>query len=183
MLLGERMYETRLAPVQKNQKRDLSQTAIDFRRSRVNRNIDELLAWKLTLDIHELHACQRLYLLIRLWPSTAADSLRRCPAGHSYSDSLIPINRSRIPRSLKPGAAMNLQSDVELVLLQVADEQVGDREEDRQPHEAVPERRVLGHDRVDRRLDQMVNDVGGQRILAERAEQADLQAADVAEPG
>ena len=46
--MGKGWYETRLAPVQKNQKRDESQTTIDFRRSRVNRNIDELLGWKLT---------------------------------------------------------------------------------------------------------------------------------------
>src|SRR6516225_8903357 len=44
--LGEGRHETRLAPVQTNQKRDESETTIDFRHSRVDRNIGDLLGWK-----------------------------------------------------------------------------------------------------------------------------------------
>ncbi len=46
-----------------------------------------------------------------------------------------------------------LQPQVELVLLQVPDEHIGDREEEGQAHQAVPEWRVAGHDRADRLLD------------------------------
>ena len=46
--MGKGPYETRLAQVQTNQKRDESETTIESRRSRVDRNIGELLGWNLT---------------------------------------------------------------------------------------------------------------------------------------
>ena len=54
------------------------------------------------------------------------------------------------------------EPQVDLVLLQIAYEQVRDPEEDRQSHQAVPERRVPGHHGEDGTLDHVVDDVGGQ---------------------
>ena len=67
------------------------------------------------------------------------------------------------------------------MLLEVPNELVADHEEHRQADHGVPERGILGHDRQDGPLNHVVNDVGGQRVLAERAEQADLDPADVAQ--
>ena len=66
------------------------------------------------------------------------------------------------------------------MLLQVADEEVADPEVEQEPGQHVPEGRVVGKIGLDRAGDHGMQDVGRQRVLAERPEQADAQAAAVA---
>ena len=63
------------------------------------------------------------------------------------------------------------------MFLEVANEQIADDEEDRQPHAAVPERGILGHDPEHGNFYRVVNDISRQRILAERAEYPDREPA------
>src|SRR5262249_55994678 len=73
------------------------------------------------------------------------------------------------------------QPQVDLVLLEVANEEVGDAEKHGQGSQAILQRRVARHNRMDRPLDHVVNDVGGERVLAKRAKEADLKAGDIAQ--
>ena len=67
------------------------------------------------------------------------------------------------------------------MLLEVPDEAVADREEDGQGDQAIPERGILGRHRVHGLLDLVVEDVGGERVLAQGPEEAELERGDVAE--
>src|SRR5262249_17415904 len=82
-------------------------------------------------------------------------------------------------RDLKGRRASEPQVDP--VLLEVANEEVGDAEEHGQGSQAILQRGVARHNRMDRPLDHVVNDVGGERVLAKRAKEADLKAGDIAQ--
>src|SRR5262249_44374764 len=59
------------------------------------------------------------------------------------------------------------EAQVDAPLLQVADEEGDDGEEGQEPDQAPPQGRVLGDDGSDRALDRVVDEVGGQGVLAE----------------
>ncbi len=87
-------------------------------------------------------------------------------------------------RSLYPCAyrAEGSEPQVNLVLLEIPYEQVRDSEEDSQSRQSVPERcrGVAGDDGENGPLDRMVDDIGSQRVLTERAKHPDLERANVA---
>src|SRR3954452_2359674 len=68
-------------------------------------------------------------------------------------------------------ARRSSEPEMNLLRLQIADEQVSDRGEQRQPDQAPTERGILGDQGVDLGLDHAMEDVSRQCILAEGAEQ------------
>ena len=103
----------------------------------------------------------------------------------SHAAVLERANPRHLHRSLhsRSPRAQGSEPQVDLVLLEIPHEQVRDSEEDRQSQHSVPERcrDVAGDDCAHGPLDKMMNDVGSQRVLTERSEDADLKRGDVAQ--